>query len=313
MQNKNESIYAALINSKAVRYAAAALAGAAVTALVSRTADNAAVSGDEIKAKVSKYARVISSTSVGAGGLTAWTLEKDGKQVVLYSTSDGGALISGVVWNLDTAKNLTESLGVAQGALSMQAQPPAPTTSNPVAGDRYIYPNEPVAAAMDGDFKGEVSESMKTVDSLKGFKEGAGDINNTVYIIFDPRCHYCRDAYNATRQLVSRGKTIKWIPTAALGEPEQASPIIATILQSKDKDVLNRILSKHESINTKPTPETIKAMNDNLSFMFAAFKQNTGQQAGVPVAFFVDHRTGKPRMLTGVSDASVLQDIFGPL
>lgn len=284
-----------------------------------------AASVDAIAKKVSRYARVVSHAEVGKGGLIAWTLDKDGQQVVLYTTPDGEALISGVVWDLESSKNLTDKFGVVQSSagqqMTLSAAPTTTETPSPSkAGinnqpkDEYILnPAEHFVSAMDGEYKGEVPESMKTVDSLKGIKEGKGSINNTVYIVFDPRCHYCRDAYTLTRELVSKGRSIKWIPTAALGQPAQATPLIATILQSKDKDVLDRIMSKHEPIASTPTPETIQAMNDNLSFMFAAFKQNSSQQAGVPVAFFLDHRTGKARMLSGVSDPAVIKDIFGSL
>lgn len=80
---------------------------------------------------------------------------------------------------------------------------------------------------MDGSFKGAVPESMKTVDSLAGVKEGKGGIGDTVYIIIDPRCPYCREAYNLTRAYAAKGHSIKWIPSAALGNPEDGVPLAA--------------------------------------------------------------------------------------
>ncbi|RXF38773.1 hypothetical protein EG864_15845, partial [Enterococcus faecalis] len=104
-----------------------------------------------------------------------------------------------------------------------------------------------------------------------GVKEGKGGIADTLYIIVDPRCPYCRKAYNITREYVKKGYTIKWIPTVALGDPANGLPLAATILQSKDKDVVERVLGKHEQIRTQPTKETEEALRTSLAFMFAAF------------------------------------------
>lgn len=273
------------------------------------------VSGVPASEIVSRYGKIVSQRLVGAGGLTAWTVEKNGRKVVLYTTPDVQVLFTGVIWDAASGRNISDQFIPAAGVPTV-----SPIVSPQVSSPQSSIPAQMTSAlttesvaAMDGKFTGAVPEAMKTVDTLAGFKEGKGDIENTVYIIIDPRCPYCRKAYNMTREYVKKGYAIKWIPTVALGDPVNGLPLAATILQSKDKDVLGRVLGRHEAINMQPTKETTTAMEMSLSFMYAAFQQNGGQQAGVPVAFYLDHRTGKPRMMTGVSEMVVLQDIFGKL
>ncbi|MCX2889476.1 MULTISPECIES: hypothetical protein [unclassified Pseudomonas] len=265
--------------------------------------------------RVSRYGRIVSARPVGLGGLTAWTVEKNGHQVVLFSTPDSAVLFTGVAWNAETGSNISDAFlpGVAQAVVA----PPvaAPVAAAPAAPQMSPVeaPNVREAAAMDGSFKGAIPESMKTVDSLAGIKEGKGGIGDTVYIIIDPRCPYCREAYNLTRAYAAKGHSIKWIPSAALGNPADGVPLAATILQAKDQKMLARVLGKHEQVRSEPSPETVEQLSTNLAFLFAAFEHNGKEQAGVPAAFFIDHRTGKPRMMTGLSQAVVLEDIFGKL
>ncbi len=265
--------------------------------------------------RVSRYGRIVSARPVGLGGLTAWTVEKNGHQVVLFSTPDSAVLFTGVAWNAETGSNISDAFlpGVAQAVVAPPAA--APVAAAPAAPQMSPVeaPNVREAAAMDGTFKGAIPESMKTVDSLAGIKEGKGGIGDTVYIIIDPRCPYCREAYNLTRAYAAKGHSIKWIPSAALGNPADGVPLAATILQTKDQKMLARVLGNHEQVRSEPSPETVEQLSTNLAFLFAAFEHNGKEQAGVPAAFFIDHRTGKPRMMTGLSQAVVLEDIFGKL
>jgi len=247
---------------------------------------------------VSKYGNIVAKREVPVGGLTAWTVEKAGHQVILYTTAPGEkmAVIAGVVWDPETGNDMATTPLLALNLAS--------------SGDAIDQTDPSPVVAMSGSFAGEIPPAMHTVDSLRGVKEGQGGIGDTVYVIIDPRCPYCQMAYQLTRPYVERGHTIKWIPTAALGSA--GVPLAATILQEQDSGVLARVLGKHEKIETQPTPEIEKALDLNLAFMHAAFEQNGGR-AGVPVAFYIDHRTGRPKMMTGLSDEAVLQDIFGRL
>ena len=258
------------------------------------------------EAAVSKYGDIVGRQSVSVGGLTAWTVEKGGRRVVLYTTPGPNmAVMAGVVWNPVTGADVTPS--------------PAPVvTPSEASGSVVRSPSSPTApiaavAAMDGAYAGEIPESMRILDRLEGIKEGNGGIGDTVYVIIDPRCPYCQKAYANTRPYAAKGHTIKWIPTAALGDPANGVPLAATLLTEKDPAALSRMLSHRQMTKTVPTPEIEQALKTNLAFMFAAFEQNGSERPGVPVAFYIDHRTGKPQMITGLSEQVVVQDVFGKL
>lgn len=251
-----------------------------------------------------RYGKVIEQRLIGAGGLTAWTLEKNGRRVVLYTTPDVGAIISGVVWDGATGRNLSDQFAVKPASLPVGAAAPSQQLASPQQG------------ALVGKYAGAVPESIKTVDSLAGVKEGKGGPADTLYVIFDPRCSYCRGAYNKTRAYVKQGFSIKWIPAAALGNPDQGIPLAATVLQaapSQQADMLRRVLGNKEEIATVPSKATQESLARNLEFFFAAFQNNRVDEAGVPVAFFLDKRTGKPRMMTGLSELPVIEAVFGKL
>ena len=266
--------------------------------------------GADQSAMVQRFGQIISRVPIGAGGLTAWTVEKNGRRVVLYTTSDGQATtMSGIVWDLPSGRNLSDQF--ATNAL-LNVKPPLGGSSAPIPQSAA---SEQRGAALVGKYSGVVPESIRTIDALSGIKEGNGGQADTLYVIVDPRCPYCRKAYTYTREYVKRGFTIKWIPVAALGDPSQGIPLAATLLQAKpanQAEALRRVLGNKEEIATQPTKATIEALDRNLSFFFAAF-QNNGKQAGVPAAFFLDKRTGKPRMTTGISEMPVIEEVFGKL
>lgn len=245
---------------------------------------------------------------VGKGGLVAWTVQAtNGQRVELYTTPDASVIFTGILWDAKTGKNISDAFLPAQSSTSTAAPEGVATATS-----------EHRASALDGKYTGSIPESIKTVASLDGIQEGKGDPSSTVYIIFDPRCHYCHDAYALTRKYVQKGYSIKWIPSLALGEPESGAPVAAAILQSKTPvEALNRVMTSaypFGGATATPTKTTLKTLGMNLSFLFAAFQNShTNGQAGVPVAFYIDHRTGKPTMMTGVSQQVVLDDIFGKI
>jgi thiol:disulfide interchange protein DsbG len=262
-------------------------------------------------AVIEHYGKVVDRRQLGAGGLTAWTVEKNGRRVVLYTTADGQAIISGVVWESASGRNLSESF-------VSRAFPPVPPQADAAAA--LHQPSASVsgasAAALVGPYSGTIPESIKAIDSLAGIKEGHGGPTETLYVIFDPRCPYCRQAYNITRPYVQHGFTIKWIPTLALGNTVQGLGFAATVIQAKPSEqaeMLHRVLGNKEEINSAPTQATQEALARNLSFFYAAFKNKGASQPGVPAAFFLDKHTGQPRMMTGISELPVVEAVFGKL
>lgn len=276
----------------------------------------AAAAGIDQAALVRRYGNIVEQRPLGAGGLTAWTVEKNGRRVVLYTTNDGQAIISGIVWDAFTGRNLSDAVLPAMPAV----QPPlgaAPAAAVPAAAapGGLVLPTPP-AGALNGKFSGKLPESIKTVDTLAGIKEGKGGPADTLYVIFDPRCPYCRQAYNRTREYVKRGHTIKWIPAVVLGNPEQGAPLAATMLQAGaagQAEALRRVLGNKEEVATPPSKTTLEALARSENFFYAAFQNNHVDKVGVPAAFFLDKKTGQPRMMMGVSEMPVIEEIFGRL
>lgn len=262
-------------------------------------------------ASITKYGKVVSSKDLGVGGLTAWTLERDGKQVIMYTTADSKAVISGIVWDTSTGQNLSDQF-ITPNLIAKNASAATAITQQ-VANGQQLQTGQNIVGMLDGKFTGEVPKPIKAIESLAGIKEGSGPVEDTVYIIFDPRCPYCKKSYNLTRKYIDMGYTIKWIPSLALGQDETAQNTLAAMMQSKDAVKLFRDHMEGKSIEPATADtKTIGDLKTNLAYMFAAFK-NSGEQGapGVPVAFFVNHLTGKAHMLMGTSEQAVLDSIFG--
>ncbi|WP_240533889.1 hypothetical protein [Aeromonas veronii] len=156
----------------------------------------AAAQGLDPAAVVSRYGKITDRRPVGVGGLTAWTVEKGQEGRALYHGRHPSPLHGR---GLGCGDGPQPVRSVYSGNATVAAQPMAVP---PVVAEQ---PGVRAAAAFDGKFTGTIPESMKTVDSLAGVKEGKGGIADTLYIIVDPRCPYCRKAYNITREYVKKG------------------------------------------------------------------------------------------------------------
>ena len=184
-------------------------------------------------ASITKYGKVISSKDLGVGGLTAWTLDRDGKQVIMYTSVDGKAVISGIVWDSATGKNLSDQF-ITPELVANNAKAVTAATQQLASGQSQGQSAQNITGMLDGKFVGELPPAIKAIDSLVGIKEGNATAADTVYIIFDPRCPYCKKTYNLTRKYVELGYSIKWIPSLALGPNEEAQNTLAAMLQSKE-------------------------------------------------------------------------------
>ena len=118
---------------------------------------------------------------------------------------------------------------------------------------------------------------------------------------------------NIPKEYVKKGFSIKWIPTIALGDPNVGEPLAAALIHAKNAQEFDDILNQKIKPAVKPNQKDLNDMAKSLDFMFAAFEQNNQGSAGVPVAFFLDQRTKQPKMLMGVSEQPILDEIFGRL
>jgi len=257
-----------------------------------------ASASQDARAMVSRYGQVVDSKSVPGSSLTAWVVQKNGQRVMLYTTADGRNIFSGVVWDAKTATNLSDIM-----LKSMDMLPALPQAVREA--------NTPIMPAISGKFKGAVPESIKTVAGLSGITQGRAALADTLYVMIDPRCGYSRLAYKNLKPYIAAGHTVKWIPIPALNPREPGSDLVAAMLQDPSGKTLDKQMSESTKLTAKPSKATYDAMGRSLAFFYAAFEHNGNQQPGVPIAFFIDQRTGKARMQGGVSDLAVINDIFG--
>jgi thiol:disulfide interchange protein DsbG len=270
---------------------------------------------DSPATRVGRFGKIVDARPVGKGGLVAWTVQaSNGQQVELYTTADSDVVFTGILWDAKTGQNLSDAFLPSSATVTAvsSAQASVAGSASPSAA-----PGEHEASAMDGKYTGPIPENIKTVASLDGIQEGKGDPANTVYIIFDPRCHFCHNTYALTRKYVQQGYSIKWIPSLALGDPASGAPVAAAIMQSKTPvDELNQVMTTtypFSGVTATPTEATMHSLDRNLDFLFAAFKNSHDPNPGVPVAFYIDHRTGRAVMTPGVSSQMVLNVIFGQI
>ena len=227
-----------------------------------------------------------------AGGLNVWTVERNGTKTVMYTTADNKVLLSGVLWDADTGANLSDAYITPD--IAQQVPSAAPVASNGPKGT-----------------PGKVSESIAGIAKLTGIKEGKGPVDKTIYVMFDPRCPYCKALYSATREWVRKGGSIKWIPTTVLGHDQNATNMVADILQ--DANPISGLARVETGQFRKPAsvaPATLKAISQNEEYFYAAFQRNPSiGVAGVPVAFF-QTKDGSPQMVMNLDDPLLLNQIF---
>jgi len=254
-------------------------------------------------AAVLSLGEIVDIREMPENNLTAWLIRApNGRQMTFYTTADGKNIFSGTVWDLATKQNINQvfdtnaSVGIT-GSAGQSVQEVVQTDGG---------------SSLLGKYTGEIPEAIKALDSLGGPKIGNGGPGETLYVIIDPRCPYCHQAYDSLKPYMDKGVTIKWIPTVALGQPEQGLPQANAVLHARTRAELDKIMTDPKAYPRALEGKDGEDLQRNLSFMFQAFEQNGGQ-AGVPAAFFVDKNTGQPRMMMGLSEEAVIQAILGKL
>lgn len=231
----------------------------------------------------------------GVGGLHVWQVERNGLKTVLYTTPDNKVLLSGVLWDATSGKNLSDAYITPEMVQSAPSAPTAQAAAEPTPRAKSSGP----------------SEALKAISALTGIKEGNAAVDKTLYIIFDPRCPHCHAAYMKTRKYVANGGSIKWLPSTVLGNGGDGAKLIADILQSKDpRMAMATVMGKTSGGTSTPSPQTMHAIGENEAYFWASFDQNKGAGvAGVPVAYF-ETQDGSPQMVAGIDDDALLQRIL---
>ncbi|WP_173912964.1 hypothetical protein [Acinetobacter sp. Marseille-Q1618] len=239
------------------------------------------------------------------GDLLAWTVIVNGEPQIIFTTKDESVVITGNAFDSNSMDSI--SLPLLQAAQQKFAGGQA------LASQGQVTPQGSVDfAEIVGEWKGENPPAIAMLSKLKGAKEGKGSDADTLYILYDPRCPNCHDAYRATRKYVEKGFSIKWIPTVLLKQSEDGYKLGAATL--KDPTLLGKAFSKDTTGLPEASAEDKKAIDENQAFLVEAFKQSVGGNTiAVPSAFYLNKKTGQPKMTTGVSDNSILEMIFGKI
>lgn len=248
---------------------------------------------------IAKLGKVIQSKELPEYSLTAWLIQApNGRKMTLYTSSDGKIIFSGTLWDARTKQNIN-------------------TVFDSINSKDYVTLSEPIEKEQSSDslldplFKGKVPESIEALDSLGGVKIGHAGAGGTLYIIIDPRCPYCHQAYDALKPYMDKGISIKWIPTIALGKNEEGLKMANAILHAKSRSELDSIMANTKLHTKDVTSKDRETLERNLIFLFQAFQQSSNENAGVPVAFFVDKNSGQARMMMGISEEAVIKTILG--
>lgn len=171
-----------------------------------------------------------------------------------------------------------------------------------------------------GEYKGEIPKVIGLLDSLKGFKEDPSvKPEDTVYVIYDPRCPYCHGLFDRIHKevdLKQKKITVKWLPTVALGAKGDNDPVIARAaygLVAKSLEEFSNSFANRPIPEVKVTDQMKVDLNDNLEFLYEASNRTFGESApkSVPAVFFLDKQTGVPQMMYGASEDTVFKNIFG--
>lgn len=288
------------------------------------------------KAMVEKVGKVAETAK--HGDTTAWLLElPQGGTAVVYTTGDNKVLLRGTAYNFETGDPIFTSLvekATVQDDMGASSNPkeaeatPAPATAAATAtgSASSVSPelsqlgvNDLTAGQAIGKWEGKVPAVIEILDKLGGYKEDPSiSADNTVYVMYDPRCPYCHKLFEVTRNLDQKGKnvTIKWLPTVALGGGEATSNEMkraAMALHVKTPEEFASTLTKDSQGMANVSQQDMQKVNENLSLLYEAASQVFGSDAkvAVPAAFYIDKRTGSPRLVYAAQEPDVYKTIFG--
>ncbi len=275
--------------------------------------DNTAIKEPEHKDiqdnTISQYGKIIAKKDL-PDNITAWVVEKNSRRIILYTSANKSIVIHGIAWNTKNKQNINQTLS---GYLAINKLVPV---NNETPYSNNSTDNLNVAATQNNnwqDKKFSTPDIITALSNIYGIKEGNANILDTVYVFFDPRCPYCRQAYIRSRTYIAGGKSIKWIPVLVLGNDEQAQKNAGNLLQSPVKqqaDLLKRTLENKENFDIKLNSNTKHYLLVNKQSLSILSAKSGMDNIAVPVAFFFDKRSGKTKYLKGIHTPEVLQEIF---
>lgn len=269
------------------------------------------------KQNIEKIGRVVETAE--QDGTTAWLVEqKNGARQVFYTAKGTNVVVTGDAFDAKTGDPIFTKL-TSQTTPSVEATQTQETTAQAQGNSQSAEPQQAdfTPGQAIGEWKGEVPKAIQILDKLKGFKEGDAGMENTVYIIYDPRCPYCHKLFERTRSLdlAKKGISLKWLPTVALGNGGIESPEMrraaAGIVAKNAQEFAETLKDGNQGV--KASENDVNTVSENLAFLYDASQQTFGTESSVavPAVFFVDKRNGSPRMVYGGQEDKTFVSIFG--
>lgn len=281
--------------------------------------NNQPASLSSVESDLERLGKVVSHEPVPDSSMTAWVvnLKETGQPTLIYTTKDGKTMTSGELFDIKSGNQITAKIQEAFYKIAGQPTDAPAATAAAQPGEPDLTPGQAL-----GEWEGETPAVFtETLELLGGFKEDPSiSPANTVYVVYDPRCPYCHEMFEASRKLdlKAKGLTIKWLPTVALGVSGENDPIIGQAAYGLDaKNAAEFALSFTAPKGSKPTVDKVTdvhqtALDANLELLYAASDQTfPGQPKSVPAAFYLDKRNGQPRMVYGPQQPAILKSIFG--
>lgn len=215
-------------------------------------------------------------------GMTAMTIEKDGKQGVLFTSPDNSVAFFGVMFDAKTGANISdkymppkEKLVGAAALAEQQAQ-----ARNSVLSAQRVQEHVEV-----------VEKSTETLrdhllsDKVTGILEGKPSAN-TAFVFFDPLCGHCHKLYENTRSYVKAGASIKWIPINILGD--QGLPMSVEAVKRGPQGLKDLVDGKLDNspLRPLPAPQSVEraVIDHNTTFLYIMIQKMQAKNPGLKVA-----------------------------
>jgi protein-disulfide isomerase len=202
-------------------------------------------------------------------GLDGWLLLKDNKLQVLYVTPDGQGAVVGTMYgpdgNLVTGAQLDEAKSKGELPAGMADQIATPPSVPPLVGGAAAPQPVPQAAASAPAPAGKDGEApserlWKQVQSSTFIKFGS-DKAPPLYVIMDPRCHYCHDLYVSLtgKYIANNAMQLRVIPVGILGDDSNKEA--AQVVSSPDSA---NLWAKIEQYNVGDLPPVAPGANAKI-------------------------------------------------
>lgn len=229
--------------------------------------------------------------SSAPGGMTAYTVTKDGKPLIFYISQDKAVAFVGVMFDAKTGANLSDAF-VDRGQKLLAGQ---------------IKPL--VHVPKESSVPGVSVASHLGSAAVAGITEGAANPAQITYVFFDPRCPYCHKLYQNTRAAAKAGKSIKWIPVNTLGD-EGVGLSALTLRQGRPglDDLSNGRMGKGGAIPVSTKERADIQANTQL---LKAIVQQAGLPAATPTIVFQDLNGKLSVIQDDGSDKKALAAAFG--